>query len=357
MDASRPTPLARFGWLLFVALACAHFAILYLWRSPQFLDLRLFAQGGERVPYQTRILMAWVLAHTAASPHLGPILARLATHLPKEFHDPYILVLVLTSFLSMFVAVVAARATLLHLTGSRRFASWAALLTLYMAYFNLIDVYGLTYSLPYDATSLAFFSIAVWLVLTQRFWLLLPIFALGTLNRETFCFLTIFLALYAWFSPNRTAAIRRAAPHLALQTLLWIALRLWMRHKFLLNPHDSAHSPSGLFDIQVTHNIISLLKPPQWPLFLGLFGFTLPLFIHSYRWIPDRALARAVATLLPLWFAAMMIVGVIVEVRIFDELTAFLVPCIALILWTRWVHPASYSISIPPVRGTTSVVP
>ena len=344
MDASRPTPLARLGWLLFVALACAHFAILYLWRSPQFLDLRLFAQGAERVPYQTRILMAWVLAHTAGGPHLGPILARLATHLPKEFHDPYIVVLLLTNFLSMFVAVIAARATLLHLTGSRRFASWAALLTLYMAYFNLVDVYGLTYSLPYDAPSLAFFSIAVWLVLTQRFWLLLPIFALGTLNRETFCFLTIFLALYAWFDPtpqpNRAARLRRAAPQIALQALIWFALRLWMHHKFLLNPREHDRTSSVLFDIQVTHNIISLLKPPQWPLFLGLFGFTLPLFILSYRWIADRALARAVAVLLPLWFVAMMIVGVIVEVRIFDELTAFLVPCIALILWTRWVQPA-----------------
>jgi len=34
-------------------------------------------------------------------------------------------------------------------------------------------------------------------------------------------------------------------------------------------------------------------------------------------------------------------VGVVVEIRIFSELTAFMMPCIALIVWSEWIRPAA----------------
>ena len=350
-SSSAPSFRARLGWLAFVLLACGHFTVLYLWRSPQFLNLTLYAHGGERLPYQTRALMAWLLGGTAGNSHLAPLLLRLSSPLPKEFHNPYAVVLLTATFLAMFVAILAARASLLYLTGDRRFASWASLLTIYMAYFNLIAVYGLAYSLPYDVPSLAFFSLGVWLIFTRRYWLLLPVFIVGTLNRETFCFVTIFLVLYTWFrtepGESRSAALRRIAPHVALQTIAWFALRLWLHRLFLHNPLDPGHH-SGFFDFQLVHNLKSLLNPFQWPLLLGLFGFTLPLLIHSYRWISDHALARSVAILLPLWALAMLVVGVVVEIRIFSELTAFVAPCIGLIVWNRWVLPARHVGELQP---------
>ena len=338
----------RLGWLAFALLACAHFSLLCFWRSPEFLNLQQYANYGERLPYQGRILMAWVLHVTAGNPRLGPKIAHIAAHAPRELHDPYIFVLLIVTFVSMFIALLAARATLLALTGDRRFASWGSLLTLYMAYFNLLTIYGLIYILPYDVTSLALFSVGVWLVLTRRYWLLLPVFVIGTLNRETYCFITIFMVLYAWFQAERQPqpakarmdALRRLAPHVVLQTVLWLGVRLWLRHLFLHNPQDTAHG-NGLFAFQLAQNVKSLVKPAQWPLFLSLFGFTLPLFFWGYRWIGDRALARSVAVLLGVWAVAMIVVGIVVEIRIFDELTAFLAPAIALILWNRWVKPAS----------------
>ncbi|MBB5061691.1 hypothetical protein [Granulicella mallensis] len=339
-----PNSRARLGWLAFVVLACAHFSVLYVWRSPQFLNLVRYSHGEEQLPYQGRVLMAWVLGLTAGNSHLAPLLLRLASHLPLEFHNPYLVVLLFTAFFSMLAAILAARASLLHLTHDHQFASWAALLTLYMAYFNLVDVYGLSYSLPYDVPSLALFSLAVWLVFTQRYWLLLPVFLVGTLNRETFCFITVFLVLYAWFGANtsesRAAAMRRIVPHVVIQAIVWVALRLWLHHHFLQNGFEAGQQGGGFFDLHLLHNLKSLLNPFQWPLLLGLFGFTLPLLIHSYRWISDRALARSVAILLPLWALAMLLVGVVVEIRVFDELTVFLVPCIGLIVWNRWVLPA-----------------
>ena len=343
-----PSLRQRLGWLAFALLACGHFSILAYWRSPEFLNLPQYAAYAERLPYQGRILMAWVLHVTAGNAQLGPKIARIAAHAPKEFRDPYIFVLLLVTFAAMFVALLASRATLLSVTGNRRFASWAALLTLYMAYFNLLAIYGLIYILPYDVTSLALFSVGVWLVLTRRYWLLLPVFVLGSLNRETYCFVTLFLVLYTWFGTKRhavsgetrAAALVRITPHVVLQTVVWLTARLWLRHMFLHNAQDTANG-NGLFAFQLAHNVKSLLNPAQWPLFLSLFGFTLPLFFWGYRWIGNRALARSVAILLGVWVAAMMLVGVIVEIRVFDELTAFLVPVIALILWNRWIQPAS----------------
>ena len=146
-SSSAPSSRARLGWLAFVLLACGHFTVLYLWRSPQFLNLPLYAHGGERLPYQTRALMAWLLGATAANSHLAPLLLRLSSPLPKEFHNSYAVVLLTVTFLTMFVAILAARASLLYLTGDRRFASWASLLTIYLTYFNLVAVYGLSYLL------------------------------------------------------------------------------------------------------------------------------------------------------------------------------------------------------------------
>lgn len=344
----------RLGWLLFTLLACAHFSMLDLSRSPQFLNLHLYANGAERLPYQGRILMAWllhsmdgVLGHVMAHPAMVARLAQVSTHVPLRLTQPYVLPLVITSFISMLVAVLAARASLLHLTGSKAFASWAALLTLYMAYFNLLTVYGLAYTLPYDIPSLAFFSVGVWLVLTRRYWVLLPVFILGTLNRETYCFMTVFLALYTWFEErlqtdtrSRLLALSRVAPHLAIQAALWLVIRLWIRHHFLQNPidHDAAN---GFFIFQYRHNLKLIANPGQWPLFLSLFGFTLPFVVSGYRWIGNLGLARSVMAITTLWFVAMMTIGTIVEVRIFDELTAFFAPALGLILWNRWIEPAS----------------
>jgi hypothetical protein len=361
------TRLASLGWFVFVALACGHFTLRYLWKARQFLNLQAYAAGAERLPYQGRIFMSWVLHATAASTSLGPKLAHIAAHLPTGLADPYSLVLLVVNFVALLVAVFAARGTILRLTGERRFASWAALLTLYMAYFNLILPYGLDYILPYDLPSLALFSVGVWLVVSGRDVWLLPVFVLGTLNRETFCFMTIFYALYRYFelresssnpqsdlgrksglagknsSAPRVAWLRRAAPMVVAQAVIWLAIRLWLRHEFLGNLQDTAGG-NGLFALQLGTNLKSLMKPPQWPLFLSLFGFTAPLLVWGYRWIVDvrgsRALARSIAVIVPLWVAAMFIVGVVVEVRVFNELTAFLAPAVALIVWNRWARQA-----------------
>jgi hypothetical protein len=336
--------------------ACIHFSVLELWRSGQFLNLRVYAAGAGFAHYQTRILLSWVLHYSAGNPRVEPMLSAVGGHLPGELRDPYIVVMLAVTVVSMFVTVLATRATLLYFTGDRRFSSWVALLALYMTYFNLAAMFGLTYLFPYDVTSLAFFGIALWLILTRRYWWLLLNFVVGTLNRETFFFVTAFLLVYTWLEAKReqpeaamkTTVFKQVVPHVLLQMVIWVALRAWLHHKFLNNPHDNMLG-GGLFELQVVPDIKLMLNPKQWPLFLSLFGFTLPLFFSSYRWIGDKVFAKSVVILMVLWFLLMLVVADFAELRVFSELTVFLVPAVGLIFWNRWVRPVLTAESQSPL--------
>jgi hypothetical protein len=129
-------------------------------------------------------------------------------------------------------------------------------------------------------------------------------------------------------------------PYVAAQLVIWLALRIWIEHHFRNNPLE-ASMPTRWFGIRLFGNLRSLTKPPQSALLLSLFGFTLPLFITKFDKISDRALAHATAIVMGLWAVAMLFIGVVIEIRIFSELTAFMMPCIALILWNEWARPAA----------------
>jgi len=340
---------AEIGWWVFVLLACAQFTIRYVWRNVSFLNLPIYANGQAMMPYQGRVLMAWVLKASAGNPYWSGILAHLGARLPEGLRSPYSIALVIVNFLAMIVCIVAGRWTLLHLTGDKTFSAWGSLLLLYMAYFNLVVGYGV-FMLPYDVLSLTVFVVSVWLVIAKRYAALTLVVAIGTLNRETVIFIPLFFALYTWFT-NRDAKQAAAAdgrrwstvfPYLAAQVLIWLALRMWIEHHFRNNPLETS-MPTRWFGIRLFGNLRSLMKPPQWALLLSLFGFTLPLFVAKFDEISDRALARSTAIIMVLWAIAMLLVGVVVEIRVFSELTAFMMPCIALIVWNKWVRPAQQS--------------
>jgi hypothetical protein len=253
----------------------------------------------------------------------------------------------IVNFPAMVLCILAGRRTLYLLTGDETFSAWGSLLVLYMAYFNLIVGYGI-HLLPYDVLSLTVFVVSVWLILAKRYATLTLVVAIGTLNRETVIFVPVFLALYTWFKhkyAEQKAEVSGRSwglvlPYVAVQLLIWLALRMWIEHHFRNNPLE-ASMPTRWFGIRLLGNLRSLIKPPQWALLLSLFGFTLPLFVAKFNKISDRALSHAAAIVMGLWALAMLFVGVVIEIRIFSELTAFMMPCIALILWNEWVRPAA----------------
>jgi hypothetical protein len=327
------------GWVVFVLLACAQFSYRYVLQNASMLNLPLYANGQESMPFQGRILMAWILHWTAQNGHLSGPLWRLASLLPEFIRNPYDVVLLLVDYIAMIEATLAGRWLLEELTHDGEFSAWASLLVLYMSYFNLIVGYGL-WNLPYDIPSLAIFITSMWLIVARRYWLLLLTVTVGSFNRETVIFVPVILGLYTWFrvkdgTISSRYAVTQVIPQITLQFVLWGAVRTWIAYHLTGSWH-TAGAPGGMLLLHLRKNLISLAKPPQWPLFLSLFGFTLPLLFSRLKRVGDWALARTAVVTLLLWTAIMLVEGVVIEIRVFNEMTAVVMPCIALILFNSW---------------------
>ena len=319
-------------WVAWTALICAHFSLVYNLNNRPFLNLAHYAAGNEALPFQSRVLMAWLFRALAGN---GLVL-RIAQALPIQARDPFLAIQLVTSMFCLAGAIAFTRGSISFLTGDRDFSKWSAWLVAYMAYFNLPLIYGLGYTLPYDLPSLFFFSGCVFCILRRKYFLFYVLFLLGTFNRETICFVTLFFL--CWERSRSTGHTSRTitgklAIHVALQGMIWIGIKLYLRHRFALNPEESGGT--SLFIPHFQYNLRELIKPQQWPLLASNFGFTLPLLVSQRSWILNPGIARACAIILPLWFCLMFYVGVIIEIRIYTELIAFVSLGVALILFHK----------------------
>lgn len=327
--------------------ACAHFALFYVIKHPTFFALNEYADGRIRLPYQSRALIGWMMQYGVQL----KVIQAIARHMPgpSELKNPYELLFLAFSFAGILGAVYATQASLSQLTGDKRFSRWACLILLYMATFNLSLSYGLAFTLPYDVPSLFFFSLCIWLVLKQKTVLYYAVFILATFNRETTCFITFFFLICEWFASADLTVPRRwwrLASHAILQAMIWVAIKAYLTFLFRANPVEM--NTNGVFVLNVAKNLRFLLNPGEWPQLLSIFGFALPLLVLGFRWIQDRRIQSACLVMVPLWFLSMMMVGVIIEVRIFDELSAILSLAVALIVY-NWAK--DHGLQWPTLAG------
>ena len=352
------TPITRLRHALpagLFLLGSMQFAIHYVWVGLPFLNLRLYTREGIPMPYQGRILIAWLFQATAGNPAVYDFLARHGAHLPMQLRDPFVIVQLLTTFGALLIAGLACQATVYALCKDRTLAAWSPLVLLAQAALvSFFDMYEL-WTLPYDIPAIGLFSLALFLVLTDRLLLLIPVFVLGTLNRETFLFISVFTALYHGFRASEHGhhffeGLRHVLPTLICQIVFWGTLRVWLVHRFRHNGNDV--NASRGFNVQIATNLHSMLNPSQWPLLLITAApLVLPLIL-GWRWISNRALAQASAVVMALWVVGMLFVGVLVEVRIFNELTTLATLCMASVLWTRFVQPSRTYLQHGSVRSS-----
>ncbi len=299
------------------------------------LYLPAFETGRERAPFQYRALTAWIYAAADRSVHIPPALA---AHLPPSMSQVSAFVTLLLSFASLVVAIYAVRFALERLTnGDALWSRWGALLVVFMAYFHYLLEFGhpccTPMQLPYDLPSLAFFAVAVALIVRDRMLWLYPVFVLATLNRESTLFLIILFVLYrsAELSPaelKSTGALRTGA-HVAALTLVWLGVRVFLHHWF--HPPAAPGMQVSGFEIHIFDNIGYLLHPYYWTSFLSLFGFTWIFLYAHWREVPDAGIRRML-WIGPIYLAAMYIVGVLSEIRIFGELIPVFVIAFTLLL-------------------------
>jgi hypothetical protein len=311
------------AWWLLLLTICTHFCLVYIQNSQPFLNLDQYVHGTAKLPYQDRVLMAWVLRGGLRIPHL----AAFSAHLPAPLRDPRIFILFAASWVSLLGSVLFTRRSMFCLTQNEPYSMWASLLVVYMAYFQFPLSFGLDFLLPYDLPSLFFFCACVYCVISRQMPLFYLFFVVGAFNRETICMAVLFLLLWRW----------RLSGHILAQAALWIVIKLYLHYLFAGN---QAEIGSGSFYYKLGYNLHAILKPQQWPVLISVFGFTLPLVLVYRRWMKNTAMERAIY-LLAAWFAVMMMVGVIIEIRIFSELISYMALAVGLIVYHRFLAEES----------------
>jgi hypothetical protein len=198
------------------------------------------------------------------------------------------------------------------------------------------------YRFVYDLPSLAFFSLGLYLIYFRKSRLLLvALFALATLNRETTLFLIPFYLLSElWFTEdNETTTPASDRPVLltlvpglapAMRRLRWerlfrpdvaitagLMLAYWaVWHLFIF--HLFRHNASEYYP-RVKFNLYCFRRVRYWPQLFSACGYLLPLLPVFRKHVHDAQL-RLWMWMIPVWYAVMFAWGILVETRVFGEL-------------------------------------
>jgi hypothetical protein len=316
-DAAATLP-AKLKWVFWVVLLLvgAHFTITYLALEKPFLYSDRFAYGQERGPYQYRYLMGLLMRW------VEPVMARvpLPQNVPAGLRDPWMLAVGVFVFPAMVLGTFATRLSLQKFTGDPVYSCVAAFLFPLMAYFNFILPVGENYLLPYDVPSLGFFAVGMAAIVLDKRWLFYPVFALACCNRETACFLSVLFVIAYWHRGERRGAL---AAELLAQIAIWTSIYVGVRMYLRGIPVEHVH--------HLASNLRLLLHPLQWPGMAANFGFLWVIWLLGWRRM-EPAWFRRAGIIVPIWLAIMIWVGVVVEIRIFGELIAYMAVAVGLVL-------------------------
>jgi hypothetical protein len=303
--------------LLFV-LATMQLASFYLISTRPYLKFWDYMRGAERNPFQQRVLpvaLLWPLVHTrwitAAFEHLRGLF------LPVQRGAYFVL-----CFFALCAAGFFSMKLYHALSPTRRlwFAVYPAFLYVTLWSYVVIVQQGFFY--PYDALSLAFFTAGIYFIYTRQYWPLFFTVLIGTVNRETTLFL---IAIYMIDSCSRVEDMSvalwrrldvRMMPwvRVAMLAAVWLAVKLVLHHVFAAN--NSAEDA-----VHVRDNLEKFM-PKHWPAVLNICGYVLPVVLLCRKQLAPARFANYLLVL-PVWFAVMFVKGILIETRIYGELSGY----------------------------------
>ena len=311
-----------FTFILYI-LATIQFVWCYLWLTRPYVNTLQYEQGIERMPFQGRCLMVVPMrwAHTSQTLAWLTHPFTLSTFWFPRPVQAEVLVQAIIDLASLFVAGFCI-VSIYEASSVRR--------TLVPAVYPLLLVVcGATYVMHtvqnfrfiYDLPSLAFFSIAFYLLYFQRHWIFFVVlFLVATVNRETTVLLLPLYLLSAAVKEGqlRVREIFRIRPFMVVAPLglAWILWQLAVRRLFASNVSE--------FYPRFSWNIKSLLAPHAWPQLLSACAYLLPFVIVTRNRIRDPKI-RAWLWIIPLWIAFMFSFGILIETRIYGELIPLVV--------------------------------
>jgi hypothetical protein len=305
-----------------LAIACVYFAHHYTSRIPPFLKLSAYAQGQERLPFQSRVLMRYPLLFAEHS----TLLDRLTKN-QVAIKTPELLMLEITSFVSLLLAGWAAVKIYRFVSPQARMPYLPFAILIILCFFDF--VLGLHFSLPYDLPSTMFLGWGTYFVLTRKFAWLLPLFVVATFNRETTLFLILLSLLVALTEGGRlrlSALTRRDVLQMATLSLLWAGITEFLHHLYI-------HNPTAL-GLRVVANLRTLKHPNDWPQILSASAFLLP-YVFLQRSDIRYAPLRSCVLVLPVWVAFLLTFGNITELRIYGDISVFVAVAATVIIATK----------------------
>lgn len=319
-------------WVLY-AFATLQFIRFYVVTTRFYLKMPAYLSGHERLPFQERILpilLMWPINHWSALIHAvanrghDPETSSAATPQTVAF---YLLSLVAFAIAGVFT-VKLYRAV----TQDGVLASLVYPLFLIVSLWTYVIHIDANYSYPYDMPALAFFTAGLYFIYTRQFLPLVFVMLVGTLNRETTLFL---IGIYILDAASRPSADSHSPIHerFNLQAVPWLRVfalaLLWLSIKVSLALYFAGNSNAENYN-RVVENAFRL-KLRLLPSLLNICAYLLPVvWIYRRRLTPVRF--ANYLYILPLWFAVMFYTGVILETRIYGELSAYISVSVVLLL-------------------------
>ena len=331
----------------------------YLFLSQPYLNLHRLAHGYERLPFQTRLLLAplfrWA-EHSAFMVHYASRLAMNGYFFrygigPSEAVEFWLDIpcVLIAGWVASRIYQAASRR---HLLGWLVYPLFLVLCTVSYILHTVQN-----YRFAYDLPSLAFFAVGLYLIYFRKSRLLLvALFAIATLNRETTLFLIAFYLLSELDAPadeeaaptqGRRPLLLSLVPALApvVHSVRWrrmfrpavlvtaaLMLAYWgLWHVFVF--HLFRHNASEYYP-RVPFNLYCFRRLRYWPQLFSACGYLLPLLPVFRRQVRDGQLRRWM-WVIPVWYALMFTWGILVETRVFGELLPFIAVLGALIAEER----------------------
>jgi hypothetical protein len=318
-------------WLIRAAyvLATVQFAGVYYFLTQNYLDYNRYEHGYERLPFQTRLLLAPFLRWADNNERLVRYAGRISHS--AFFPDgiaPQDVALFFLNIASVLVAGwVAVR--LYSAASGRNLAKefvYPIFLCLCAVTYVLHTVQNFRF--VYDLPNLALFSVGLYLIYFRKpvIWFC-ALFVVATLNRETSLLLLPFYVISQIADDAGSLRWRRVFSSQVLAVVLplfayWVVWHLMIFHMFRNNASE--------YYSRLSVNMHTLGSLRNYPQIFSALGY-LPIFLLLYRRRIHDPQLRAWMWMLPAWAGLMYVWGIIVETRIFGELIAY-TACVSTIL-------------------------
>lgn len=338
----RDIPVLR--WTLYV-FATLQFVRFYVVSTRFYLNMPAYMAGRERLPFQERvlpILLMWPINHWHAL--MQAVATRGNDPQTSSASGPKTIAFYFVSLLGFSVASVFTIKLYRAVTKTGTLSVLIFPVFLVISMWTYVVHIDANYSYPYDMPSLAFFTAGLYFIYKREFLPLVVTMLFGTFNRETTLFL---IGIYALDAASVTAAsveahlMERFHPRLipwgrvAGLFALWLAIKVGLTLEFAHNSNAENYN-------RTIENLYRL-KLRLLPSLLNICAYMLPVVWIFRRRVAPVRFANYVY-IFPVWLAIMFYTGVILETRIYGELSAYVAVCVVLLLEEHVRQPQRESI-------------